>query len=255
MAEETNVVHDAAVTTNEQTSTASQLRYSGFWVRWAAHIIDAFIIFLILGCVVVPFLVFLGFTLSLIGASLFVQFLGATAGIIVAWTYYIFMTDRFQATLGKMAVGVKVVDLEGKKLDTGRVALRETLGKILSRITLNVGFLMVAFTNKKQGLHDLVGGSVVVCTDPVKGPNKLVVVTVFLLAGLFVSVFLILFGVFFGIIWLWVMHGVNDGFDSVSQERAAIVEEYDLDENMMEDHLFDILDKTITIDNSSIEQL
>jgi uncharacterized RDD family membrane protein YckC len=66
-----------------------------------------------------------------------------------------------QATLGKMALGIIVTDADGKRISFGR-AIGRNLGKIISQIILFIGFLMVAFTQKKQGLHDIMANCLVV---------------------------------------------------------------------------------------------
>ena len=66
-----------------------------------------------------------------------------------------------QATLGKMAVGIKVTDTESRRLTLGRALLR-WLAVFLNYITLYVGYLIAAFTERKQGLHDMVVGTLVV---------------------------------------------------------------------------------------------
>jgi uncharacterized RDD family membrane protein YckC len=66
-----------------------------------------------------------------------------------------------QGTLGKMAVGIKVTDLYGNRIGFGKATGR-FFGKIISFFILLVGYLMVAFTQKKQGLHDMMAGCLVV---------------------------------------------------------------------------------------------
>ncbi len=66
-----------------------------------------------------------------------------------------------QATLGKMAVGIKVIDMHGKRISflhaTGR-----NFAKIISVAICMIGYLMIIFTEKKQGLHDMIAGTLVV---------------------------------------------------------------------------------------------
>jgi uncharacterized RDD family membrane protein YckC len=66
-----------------------------------------------------------------------------------------------RATLGKMALGIIVTDLEGKRISFGRATGR-FFSKILSGIIIYIGFIMVAFTDKKQGLHDMIAGTLVI---------------------------------------------------------------------------------------------
>jgi hypothetical protein len=66
-----------------------------------------------------------------------------------------------QGTLGKMALGIKVTDLNGNRIDFSKASGRY-FGKIISSIILCIGYIMVAFTQKKQGLHDIMAGCLVV---------------------------------------------------------------------------------------------
>jgi len=67
-------------------------------------------------------------------------------------------------TVGKMAVGIKVVDKEGKTPTLGQAALREIVGKTISAIILYIGFLMIAWDKQKQGLHDKIAETYIVST-------------------------------------------------------------------------------------------
>ena len=66
-----------------------------------------------------------------------------------------------QATVGKMALGIQVTDLEGNRISFGK-ALGRNLAKIISALIFYIGFIMAAFTAKKQALHDMIAGTLVV---------------------------------------------------------------------------------------------
>ena len=88
--------------------------------------------------------------------------LGAVAGLLVWWLYYALMeSSSRQATLGKMALGIKVVDQEGNPVSFGRATARN-VAKLLSGMILMVGYVMAAFTSRKQALHDILAGCLVV---------------------------------------------------------------------------------------------
>jgi len=81
---------------------------------------------------------------------------------VLYWLYFALMdSSSTQGTLGKMAVGIKVCDMNGQRLSFGHATGRY-FAKILSGLTLMVGYVMVAFTEKKQGLHDMVASTLVV---------------------------------------------------------------------------------------------
>ncbi len=78
------------------------------------------------------------------------------------WLYFALMeSSEWQATLGKRAVNIKVTDLDGNRISFLRATGR-FFGKILSSLILLVGYIMAAFTEKKQALHDILAGTLVV---------------------------------------------------------------------------------------------
>ncbi|MEM5593714.1 RDD family protein [Niallia circulans] len=70
-------------------------------------------------------------------------------------------SSKWQATIGKKLLGLKVEDLKGNKLSFWRSLGRYIVSSLLSGILL-IGFILAAFTEKKQALHDLIVGSIVV---------------------------------------------------------------------------------------------
>ena len=123
-----------------------KLDYAGFWIRVGAVIIDAVILQVI--NVALAFII-VG-TYDMLAPSVSVQILSAVLGVL----YYVGMeSSSRQATLGKMAVGIKVGKANGERISflnaTGRY-----FAKIISVIILFIGYIMVAFDSKKQGLHD-----------------------------------------------------------------------------------------------------
>lgn len=127
--------------------------YASFWLRLIAYIIDAAVIALLAsGLSLLFFLV--TFPDSLTGIVLFLG----------VWLYYAFMeSSKYQGTLGKFIVEIKVTDLKGKPITFARASARY-FGKFISGFLLCVGFIMILFTKKKQGLHDLISDSLVVRT-------------------------------------------------------------------------------------------
>ncbi|MGH9741274.1 MAG: RDD family protein [Candidatus Acidiferrum sp.] len=130
--------------------------YAGFWLRFAAALIDASIMFF-------PFC-FVGFVMVVIfrlasagkGYDLtlvaFIAWCAVT--IAMALSYFAFLErSAWQATFGKIAVRLYVTDIGGRRLTLSRAAGR-TLAKCLSILSLGVGYLMCGFTKKKQALHD-----------------------------------------------------------------------------------------------------
>lgn len=140
--------------------------YGGFWRRVAAYLIDAVIIQIAVSVVS-------GFLGLGIGASMAMMrtgqeniftaaaLTGGLIGLVMQWLYFALMeSSAMQATVGKLALGVIVTDLEGNRISFGRATGRY-FAKILSGLILLIGFIMVAFTERKQGLHDILAGTLV----------------------------------------------------------------------------------------------
>jgi uncharacterized RDD family membrane protein YckC len=147
-------------------TTVVGVGYGGFWIRVLAAIIDA----IILRVVVSPIhMIFggLGFAGALSGMShpLGLALVGGGISFIVlifgSWLYEALMeSSSYQATLGKMIFGTKVTDLNGNRISFERATGRH-FAKWLSAMIFFIGFIMVAFSDRKQGLHDLLAGTLV----------------------------------------------------------------------------------------------
>jgi uncharacterized RDD family membrane protein YckC len=152
--------------------------YAGFWMRFLAIIIDAIIIGIIRAFLVVPILATLGITFAsdlenfdpenLDELIPFIAAIVAAASALallstVIWVLYgtLMEASKYQATVGKLALGLIVTDMNGGKLDFSKALLRN-LGKLLSNVILFIGYIMAAFSEKKQGLHDIIAGTLVV---------------------------------------------------------------------------------------------
>ncbi|MDX2231478.1 MAG: RDD family protein [Leptolyngbyaceae cyanobacterium bins.349] len=86
-------------------------------------------------------------------------------GVLIGWLYYaVLESSPYQATFGKQTVGIRVTDLHGERLSFSRATGRH-FAKWLSIMSFFIGFIMAAFTKKRQALHDLLAGTVVVKQD------------------------------------------------------------------------------------------
>jgi uncharacterized RDD family membrane protein YckC len=141
-------------------------RYGGFWIRVVAAIIDAIIVRVVVAPIGIMFggmnwLAGMGGGLPHMGVALLgsgITFLLVVAG---GWLYEAFLeSSSYQATLGKMIFGMKVTDLQGNRISFARATGRH-FAKILSTMILFIGFIMVGFTERKQGLHDMLAGTLV----------------------------------------------------------------------------------------------
>jgi len=81
--------------------------------------------------------------------------------ILIPWVYFAyFYSSRNQGTLGNMAVRVAVTDMQGQRITFGRATLR-FFAMYLCLLTLLIGFLIIAFTGYRQGLHDKIAATLV----------------------------------------------------------------------------------------------
>ncbi|HEX8522655.1 MAG TPA: RDD family protein [Tepidisphaeraceae bacterium] len=135
------------------------VEYGGFWVRFCAAFIDGLV-------VMVPNCLIGGFERA-IGpagrdAALGVMLFGTLARVAIGWLYFAFMeSSEKQATLGKMAMGLIVTDELGNRISFARATGRH-FGKFLSSLILGIGYIMQAFTQRRQALHDMLAGTLVV---------------------------------------------------------------------------------------------
>ena len=136
------------------------MSYAGFWKRFGALFIDTIVT--IIGGAVIGFI----FAIILFAGGIedpdVLEGLGNILGFFLGWLYFSLMeSSPTQGTLGKMALAIRVNDLEGNQVGFGKATGRY-FGKIISTLILLIGFIMVAFTEKKQGLHDMMAGCLVV---------------------------------------------------------------------------------------------
>ena len=124
---------------------ARPAEYAGFFERFLAVLIDAVILSIV------------NAVIRMALGSLVSVFTGLVIGI--AYEVY-FLSSPKQATIGKQAMGIIVTDLNGGRIDPGKAALR-WVGKIISCLILFIGYIMAAFTERKQALHDMIAGTLV----------------------------------------------------------------------------------------------
>lgn len=140
--------------------------YAGFWIRFVAWFLDAIILWVVnvgahaiirisAGAPVRPWWSeSSGATMGLTCAELAV-------GFVLRWLYLALSeSSAAQATIGKRAMRLRVTDLEGRRISFARATGR-AFAKIVSAIILGIGFLMIAFTGRRQGLHDMMAETVV----------------------------------------------------------------------------------------------
>lgn len=153
------------MTQQPNTEINEATRFGGFWIRVGAYFID-FVVMLIPNML----LSFLIRSMNPADNEIEQAVIEAMSFIlsqIVWWVYYaVLHSSKWQASVGKMAVGLKVVDEKGNRISFGRATGRY-FALYLSTLILGIGCMMVGWTKKKQGLHDIIAGTYVIKSENV----------------------------------------------------------------------------------------
>jgi uncharacterized RDD family membrane protein YckC len=145
--------------------------YAGFWIRFLAYLIDT-VIMIAIFC---PLGAIFGVLVLVAGAdensapmavgNILINIVSVVAG----WLYFSLLeSSSWQGTIGKKLLRLTVTDLDGNRIGFGKATGRY-FGKLLSSLILGIGFIMAAFTERKQGLHDMLAATLVV-KGPATGP-------------------------------------------------------------------------------------
>ena len=144
--------------------------YAGFWIRFLAVIIDGLIMFAVMFPVRLILHLPMGFMATRHTNAfnplmmLPLIFLSMAISAAANWIYEAyFLSSERQATLGKMALGIKVTTDTGQRLSFLQATGRH-FAKYLSAMILLIGYIMAAFTDRKQALHDMIASTVVIKT-------------------------------------------------------------------------------------------
>lgn len=152
------------------TPTADEVIHAGFWRRYLALFLDQLILgcgwYLLAAIILVPLALggaIVDWDAKNAPAWLAALYLGLAAVYYFSAAAYYSLQESsvHQATVGKRALGIKVTDAHGRRLTRGQ-ALGRWFAAALSYLTLYIGFLMAAFTQRKRALHDIVAGTLVV---------------------------------------------------------------------------------------------
>ena len=165
-----------AVTLAAPLAIASHRPYAGFWLRFLAYIVDAIILAACCGPILVGIAIAMGVGSSIrtfppgddplawMPAALGFSFISicVLVGLIGGWLYHALLeSSDWQATAGKRVLGLTVTDLSGQKISFARASGRH-FGKIVtSIIPLGIGYILAGITEKKQALHDMLAGCLV----------------------------------------------------------------------------------------------
>lgn len=149
------------------------MHYAGFWIRVGAYLIDIIVLVIAMSLFQAITGIDMGANYSaqlndalVEGGSSETSAVGQLLGLIIGIAYFAGLeSSAWQATVGKKALGLTVIDASGHRISFLR-AVGRYFAKILSGIILAIGYIMVAFTEKKQGLHDMLASTLVVKGKP-----------------------------------------------------------------------------------------
>lgn len=168
----------AAVTARPMNATATvvpRVEYGGFWLRFLAYLIDGAVIMIGVCVVAIPlfFLTGLGAFLTQIHPEedwnergplvIFAAiFFFATVSLVVTWLYHALMeSSEWQATVGKKVLGLVVTDMAGRRVTFWRATGRHFSKIVTNMVPLFIGYILAGFTEKKQALHDMIAGCLI----------------------------------------------------------------------------------------------
>jgi uncharacterized RDD family membrane protein YckC len=155
-----------------------QFLYGDFWLRFVAYLIDSLIMGVAVIALFIPLAAITGAAAHLqtledlprhappdpaiIAAVISVIFTFVGVAILITWLYHAYMeSSSWQATVGKRAVNLYVTDLNGQPISFMNATGRHFAKIITGLIPLFLGYIMAAFTERKQALHDMIAGTLV----------------------------------------------------------------------------------------------
>ncbi|PJA96409.1 MAG: RDD family protein [Ignavibacteriales bacterium CG_4_9_14_3_um_filter_34_10] len=167
----------------------NEFKYAGFWKRFLAHLIDQILIGFVSLVIIIPVFFAFGFgvfsqfknqggadfenvsfqsnhyqdlSIAEISVVVFTILFITALSIVINWLYYALMeSSARQATIGKSTLNLKVTDLTGNRISFGRATGRY-FAKILSGLVFGIGYIIMVFSPRKQTLHDMLSGCIVI---------------------------------------------------------------------------------------------
>lgn len=156
----------AQVAENDGFVSGGRVVYAGFWKRAAASFIDSFVVGIVAGMVGMVFGLMM---VAMMGSGGFDEGLAVVLQIVnqlvalgLGATYFGWMhSSTMQASVGKLAVGIKVVRGDGSRISFAR-GFGRYFAYMLSTLTIGIGLIMAGFTERKRALHDMICDTLVV---------------------------------------------------------------------------------------------
>ncbi len=165
----------AAIPAHAGYAAVPRVEYAGFWLRFLAFLIDNVVMGIAFVLILIP-LIFLtglgGFIGTIhpdedfndVGIFMLIGliFLAATVSLVFTWLYHALMeSSEWQATVGKKVLGLVVTDMAGQRVSFWRATARHFAKIITNMVPAFIGYIMAGFTEKKQALHDMLAGCLV----------------------------------------------------------------------------------------------
>lgn len=142
-----------------------ELKHAGFWIRFLAFSVDGILFYpvYLLFTTIMAYILFKVYGLSLkeLSQPQYAISMEIVSGIVFFPLFALFDSSSMQATPGKMLFSLKVVGLHGERISFAKASLRY-FSRQFSGMLFMIGYIMIAFTHKKRGLHDIVCGTYVV---------------------------------------------------------------------------------------------
>lgn len=137
---------------------------AGFFVRLAAYLVDCLIVGAVLLVVRVPVAISsLVSPDNIIVKDFIFHYSIVDIGIyVLTVSYFIVLTYKTGATIGKKLFHLRVVSVEDRKMTLFEVVFRETIGRFLASLIVNVGYILIGVNQKKHGLHDMLSDTEVI---------------------------------------------------------------------------------------------
>ena len=150
--------------------------FAGFWLRVVAYLLDSVILGAAVLLLFLPLLFLTGLSANfealahthgqpngaVIGGLIAMMLVLVLISILIQWLYHAYLeSGEKQATWGKQALGIYVTDLMGNRLSFGHATGRFFAKIVTGMVPLGIGYIMAGFTERKQALHDMIAGSLV----------------------------------------------------------------------------------------------
>jgi len=159
----------AAISAYAGYAALPRMEYVGFWLRFLAFLIDNVVMGIAFVLILIPLIFMTGLggfigaihpdeDLNDVGIFMLIGllFLAATVSLVFTWLYHALMeSSEWQATVGKKMLGLVVTDMAGQRVSFWRATARHFAKIITNMVPAFIGYIMAAFTEKKQALHDM----------------------------------------------------------------------------------------------------